>query len=101
MAKKKLGAKKLLNSRVNKLKYLAKKYELIKEVSPRDYIKKPITVNNRKFKSKYEAELYIKEQKDYILTKLRKTTYRDWETDRKSTRLNSSHSGESRMPSSA
>ena len=27
--------------------------------------------------------------------------YRDWETDRKSTRLNSSHSGESRMPSSA
>ena len=29
------------------------------------------------------------------------TTYRDWETDRKSTRLNSSHSGESRMPSSA
>ena len=30
-----------------------------------------------------------------------KMTYRDWETDRKSTRLNSSHSGESRMPSSA
>ena len=29
------------------------------------------------------------------------TWYRDWETDRKSTRLNSSHSGESRMPSSA
>ena len=27
--------------------------------------------------------------------------YRDWETDRKSTRLNSSHSGEYRMPSSA
>ena len=27
--------------------------------------------------------------------------YRDWKTDRKSTRLNSSHSGESRMPSSA
>ena len=27
--------------------------------------------------------------------------YRDWETDRKSTRLNSRHSGESRMPSSA
>ena len=30
-----------------------------------------------------------------------KAQYRDWETDRKSTRLNSSHSGESRMPSSA
>ena len=27
--------------------------------------------------------------------------YRDWETDRKSTRLNSSHSATSRMPSSA
>ena len=29
------------------------------------------------------------------------SVYRDWETDRKSTRLNSSHSGETRMPSSA
>ena len=30
-----------------------------------------------------------------------KMTYRDWETDRKSTRLNSSHEIPSRMPSSA
>ena len=30
-----------------------------------------------------------------------KAGYRDWETDRKSTRLNSSHSAKSRMPSSA
>ena len=30
-----------------------------------------------------------------------RATYRDWETDRKSTRLNSSHSAKSRMPSSA
>ena len=30
-----------------------------------------------------------------------KRHYRDWETDRKSTRLNSSHSAKSRMPSSA
>ena len=30
-----------------------------------------------------------------------KTSYRDWETDRKSTRLNSSHRSLSRMPSSA
>ena len=30
-----------------------------------------------------------------------KTVYRDWETDRKSTRLNSSHEIPSRMPSSA
>ena len=32
---------------------------------------------------------------------LRFQWYRDWETDRKSTRLNSSHSAKSRMPSSA
>ena len=35
----------------------------------------------------------------YMVTK--KAAYRDWETDRKSTRLNSSHSAKSRMPSSA
>ena len=32
---------------------------------------------------------------------IRLLAYRDWETDRKSTRLNSSHSRASRMPSSA
>ena len=32
---------------------------------------------------------------------LKPINYRDWETDRKSTRLNSSHSAKSRMPSSA
>ena len=38
-----------------------------------------------------EADKWEKEQK----------AYRDWETDRKSTRLNSSHITRSRMPSSA
>ena len=33
--------------------------------------------------------------------KLVANAYRDWETDRKSTRLNSSHEIPSRMPSSA
>ena len=37
------------------------------------------------------------EECDYVLC----LQYRDWETDRKSTRLNSSHSAKSRMPSSA
>ena len=39
---------------------------------------------------------------EYLNT-VNKLTYRDWETisDRKSTRLNSSHSAKSRMPSSA
>ena len=35
------------------------------------------------------------------MTDVRGSKYRDWETDRKSTRLNSSHEIPSRMPSSA
>ena len=35
------------------------------------------------------------------LSQLQELGYRDWETDRKSTRLNSSHLKLSRMPSSA
>ena len=35
------------------------------------------------------------------IERLEKLAYRDWETDRKSTRLNSSHRSLSRMPSSA
>ena len=38
---------------------------------------------------------------DLPLPRYYRTTYRDWETDRKSTRLNSSHEIPSRMPSSA
>ena len=41
---------------------------------------------------------------EYIAAKMHQYSshiYRDWETDRKSTRLNSSHSAKSRMPSSA
>ena len=46
--------------------------------------------------------LYFVMAKSPIILRFRyKNRYRDWETDRKSTRLNSSHSGESRMPSSA
>ena len=45
---------------------------------------KRVHVNEEPFETKEEIE-----------------EYRDWETDRKSTRLNSSHSAKSRMPSSA
>ena len=38
---------------------------------------------------------------DMIAAGIKKGEYRDWETDRKSTRLNSSHEIPSRMPSSA
>ena len=37
----------------------------------------------------------------YLFLKTQNPIYRDWETDRKSTRLNSSHRSLSRMPSSA
>ena len=45
----------------------------------------------------------LKSPKKVINTKAKKKDgpYRDWETDRKSTRLNSSHRSLSRMPSSA
>ena len=48
---------------------------------------------NRQRKAIEQKRLQL-EGKDY-------KTYRDWETDRKSTRLNSSHRSLSRMPSSA
>ena len=44
--------------------------------------------------AKKQFQTLIDGNKDTLL-------YRDWETDRKSTRLNSSHSAKSRMPSSA
>ena len=53
---------------------------------------------------KVVAETGTEEQRKVCLAAeaaLTNQKYRDWETDRKSTRLNSSHSGESRMPSSA
>ena len=37
----------------------------------------------------------------YVFELIKQQKYRDWETDRKSTRLNSSHRSLSRMPSSA
>ena len=41
------------------------------------------------------------DKEGYVLCELDSYIYRDWETDRKSTRLNSSHRSLSRMPSSA
>ena len=47
-------------------------------------------------------QLTRKEVKEYaIISNTHDGEYRDWETDRKSTRLNSSHRSLSRMPSSA
>ena len=46
----------------------------------------------------YKGDHDIKNKKRTLINE---DGYRDWETDRKSTRLNSSHSAKSRMPSSA
>ena len=48
-----------------------------------------------------ENILYLKDRGVYEDENISWCVYRDWETDRKSTRLNSSHSRASRMPSSA
>ena len=52
---------------------------------------------NRSFQSMLNQYLPL----ELLQEELIKRVYRDWETDRKSTRLNSSHSAKSRMPSSA
>ena len=54
-----------------------------------------------KYLKQYEVNESIKDITNDIKKEIAHDLYRDWETDRKSTRLNSSHSGESRMPSSA
>ena len=75
----------------------------------------PVIIANPKIKSPSMPYAVIKqipssEDRGVLRTRTRKdeTTitetireYRDWETDRKSTRLNSSHEIPSRMPSSA
>ena len=72
-------------------------------------------VNGKEFDTKEDAEKHLaKRTWDDILTATlifishvnnqmitTQEKYRDWETDRKSTRLNSSHRSLSRMPSSA
>ena len=49
----------------------------------------------------YRDGLYYNSHEYRMRVSIPHGAYRDWETDRKSTRLNSSHSRASRMPSSA
>ena len=65
------------------------------------YRKKFEEGETRESDKKYYIRVYVNynyKKKPIIMAQGR---YRDWETDRKSTRLNSSHSAKSRMPSSA
>ena len=82
-------------------KWAKKKLELLSEISiaEQDELAKPYI----KLEQEYQKDLMefgkTQEQKDLITKDY--LAYRDWETDRKSTRLNSSHRSLSRMPSSA
>ena len=54
--------------------------------------------------AEWELNLFLRDEaiaKNVLSNAKRYRVYRDWETDRKSTRLNSSHEFVSRMPSSA
>ena len=71
---------------------------IFEEVNPNQNIFVVFTRHQLKYVNKQENVILFKDfEKKYSSEDF----YRDWETDRKSTRLNSSHSGESRMPSSA
>ena len=85
---------KKLNEFLNKVHSLSNNFvEISKDDIRNDSYSKPISIA---YKKKNKNDEY-KELKTIKYKQL----YRDWETDRKSTRLNSSHSAKSRMPSSA
>ena len=66
------------------------------------YVNRDDAPIHRKWKNLSDDSEYYSTDDYYLMDEADvRSRYRDWETDRKSTRLNSSHSGESRMPSSA
>ena len=81
-------------------KKYTKKHSLQKNVNQEDLIKTLDTLTEQlkpSFLKSVTSIFSSKKPKGFYLY----GAYRDWETDRKSTRLNSSHSRASRMPSSA
>ena len=83
-----------------------KKFSLVVEKKKQELIEIQ-TISERNlyldFAKKYHKEHGVSGpfDKKFKGDKNAQADYRDWETDRKSTRLNSSHSRASRMPSSA
>ena len=69
----------------------------------KDYYERLLKEKNENGISLHDDNIEEIERKKAInqMNKLQNLIYRDWETDRKSTRLNSSHRSLSRMPSSA
>ena len=64
-----------------------------------DFVTVKATLLQDTLKQNLQYERLLKHRDEEI--RRLKILYRDWETDRKSTRLNSSHITRSRMPSSA
>ena len=76
----------------------------IYKILPKSLTSRFVMIKSSEFnkgKSQYNFDATVKQvtKKPQIEANIK--IYRDWETDRKSTRLNSSHSRASRMPSSA
>ena len=91
------GGPKYLNGADGKMKASLLKAMLSNDANASQNLLQKLTVRGDQRYYSFEADYthYI----DYVLSLA--VGYRDWETDRKSTRLNSSHSAKSRMPSSA
>ena len=70
---------------------------ITKETFPRIFKTRNIIKNGSQYFGPYSSNYTI----NSLLEIIHDLSYRDWETDRKSTRLNSSHITRSRMPSSA
>ena len=73
------------------------------EARKEDFLQAKINSKLRGKKNEFdeEARLKVRLENQVEADTKYNISYRDWETDRKSTRLNSSHSAKSRMPSSA
>ena len=88
--------------------FLPKTIDTIEWETPTGFIveHKDSKLNKRRVKTHLLGACEVSCVTDSNQTDIKRVTrsiarYRDWETDRKSTRLNSSHSAKSRMPSSA
>ena len=99
--------KKMDKQKTRSTSYKTKKYYKRKRTSTKALIYKAVQTEFRKnAEKKYYSEtlnitgLSVTGSLN-TLAEPAQGTYRDWETDRKSTRLNSSHRSLSRMPSSA
>ena len=83
------------------IKRIGKRHEWNEENTKEDYYTRQGTyIALPKY---YKYKLFTEDQREqlWIYRENSGKKYRDWETDRKSTRLNSSHRSLSRMPSSA